>query len=54
LICLATPDPFFAVGAHYANFEQTSDDEVRQLLRDRSLASAEAECSSGDKNAGTA
>lgn len=43
LICLATPDPFFAVGAHYTNFEQTSDDEVRQLLHDRSLTPAEAE-----------
>ena len=43
IICLAMPDPFFAVGAHYANFEQTSDDEVRQLLGDRALASAEAE-----------
>jgi putative phosphoribosyl transferase len=34
VICAAMPQPFNAVGAHYANFEQTSDDEVRALLRD--------------------
>jgi putative phosphoribosyl transferase len=32
IICLAQPTPFYAVGAHYANFEQTSDDEVVRLL----------------------
>jgi putative phosphoribosyl transferase len=26
--CLATPSPFFAVGSHYVDFEQVSDDEV--------------------------
>lgn len=43
LVCLATPEPFFAVGAHYVNFEQTSDGEVRQLLDDRSSAPAKTE-----------
>jgi putative phosphoribosyl transferase len=32
VICAATPEPFFAVGVWYQNFEQTSDDEVRELL----------------------
>jgi putative phosphoribosyl transferase len=26
--CLVTPSPFFAVGSHYVDFEQVSDDEV--------------------------
>jgi putative phosphoribosyl transferase len=32
VVCAATPDPFFAVGAWYEDFSQTSDDEVRELL----------------------
>lgn len=32
LVCLHTPEPFGAVGTHYADFRQTSDDEVRALL----------------------
>jgi predicted phosphoribosyltransferase len=32
VICLATPEPFLAVGLWYQQFEQTSDDEVRRLL----------------------
>ncbi|GIW89388.1 MAG: hypothetical protein KatS3mg108_3712 [Isosphaeraceae bacterium] len=31
--CLITPEPFRAVGLWYADFTQTSDDEVRELLR---------------------
>lgn len=33
VVCLATPDPFYAVGRHYLNFTQTSDEEVIQLLQ---------------------
>jgi putative phosphoribosyl transferase len=33
VVCGATPEPFMAVGAWYSDFEQTSDDEVRELLR---------------------
>lgn len=33
IVCLATPDPFHAVGAWYANFDQTDDEEVCALLR---------------------
>jgi predicted phosphoribosyltransferase len=32
VICARTPDPFFAVGLWYQNFEQTSDQEVHDLL----------------------
>jgi putative phosphoribosyl transferase len=31
-ICAAMPEPFYAVGHWYGNFDQTSDDEVRILL----------------------
>lgn len=34
VICLATPDPFLAVGVHYEDFEQTTDSEVIGLLRE--------------------
>jgi len=32
VICLATPEPFRAVGFHYEQFDQTSDEEVIDLL----------------------
>jgi predicted phosphoribosyltransferase len=32
-VCAITPEPFLAVGYWYENFDQTTDDEVRQLLR---------------------
>ena len=32
VVCLATPDPFVAVGAWYDDFSQTSDEEVTDLL----------------------
>lgn len=32
LICLATPEPFYAVGLWYEDFTQTSDAEVQALL----------------------
>jgi predicted phosphoribosyltransferase len=31
-VCLSTPESFYAVGQWYQQFEQTSDEEVRQLL----------------------
>lgn len=33
VICLAKPDPFEAVGLWYADFSQTTDEEVRRLLQ---------------------
>jgi erythromycin esterase-like protein/predicted phosphoribosyltransferase len=32
IVCAVTPEPFFAVGIWYADFAQTTDEEVRQLL----------------------
>ncbi|MCL5263764.1 MAG: phosphoribosyltransferase [Chloroflexi bacterium] len=32
VVCLSTPEPFFAVGAWYRHFEQMSDEEVRKYL----------------------
>jgi putative phosphoribosyl transferase len=32
VVCLETPDPFYAVGYHYDDFRQTTDDEVTGLL----------------------
>lgn len=33
VVCARTPEPFFAVGMWYQDFSQTTDDEVRDLLR---------------------
>jgi putative phosphoribosyl transferase len=33
VVCLTTPEPFYAVGLWYENFEQTTDQEVRDLLQ---------------------
>lgn len=32
VICIATPEPFYGVGAWYGNFSQTTDEEVCKLL----------------------
>jgi putative phosphoribosyl transferase len=32
IVCVQTPDPFDGVGRWYADFSQTTDDEVRELL----------------------
>jgi erythromycin esterase-like protein/predicted phosphoribosyltransferase len=33
VVCATTPSPFFAVGESYWDFDQTTDEEVRDLLR---------------------
>jgi predicted phosphoribosyltransferase len=33
LLCAVTPEPFFSVGLWYEHFDQTSDAEVKELLR---------------------
>jgi putative phosphoribosyl transferase len=38
VVCATTPEPFFAVGQWYKDFDQTSDEEVRGLL-DRAVVS---------------
>jgi putative phosphoribosyl transferase len=32
IVCALTPDPLHAVGLWYEEFDQTTDDEVRNLL----------------------
>ena len=32
VVCAITPEPFFAVGGSYADFNQTTDEEVRDLI----------------------
>lgn len=32
IVCLQTPEPFYSVGAWYAEFSQTTDEEVARLL----------------------
>lgn len=52
IVCLETPEPLYAVGMHYADFAQTTDDEVVQLLararerRANPLASASSSAAS--------
>ena len=44
IVCLATPEPFFAVGRHYRDFTQTEDSEVVRLLEEaRRWSAAPAE-----------
>ena len=42
IVCARTPEPFYGVGAWYADFSQTTDREVRELLAkmDESIRSA--------------
>jgi predicted phosphoribosyltransferase len=34
VVCATRPDDFLAVGAYYADFSQTTDEEVKRLLRE--------------------
>ena len=38
IVCLSSPSPFIAVGAHYAAFPQLADDDVVALLKERDRA----------------
>ena len=40
VVCLETPDPFYAVGLWYEDFEQTDDAEVHELLERAALRTA--------------
>jgi putative phosphoribosyl transferase len=53
LICLETPDPFFAIGLHYADFHQLSDQEVLSQL-DRVPVRRPAQSASVARAGGTA
>jgi predicted phosphoribosyltransferase len=41
VVCARTPEPFSAVGLWYRDFSETSDDEVRELLRAHDAAMAQ-------------
>lgn len=41
VVCLYTPEFFQAIGQFYADFSQTSDDEVIELLKESKLKSAQ-------------
>jgi erythromycin esterase-like protein/predicted phosphoribosyltransferase len=47
VVCATTPSPFFAVGQAYWDFEQTTDDEVRELLRTASASRHPRRAASG-------
>jgi predicted phosphoribosyltransferase len=38
VVCVRSPEPFVAVGQWYGDFSQTTDQEVRDLLRDHARA----------------
>jgi len=42
IVCLATPEPFYAVGPHYQDFRQTTDQEVVRLLAEAQWSTANA------------
>lgn len=41
VVCAQTPEPFSAVGLWYQDFSQTTDDEVRDLLRKHAASLAQ-------------
>lgn len=53
IVCAATPEPFYAVGAWYEDFSETSDHEVRQLLDEhlqrRHFAVGQEQCDLDDR-----
>ena len=40
IVCLETPEDFFAVGQFYRDFHQVSDDEVKSILQTQPPAPA--------------
>ncbi len=42
IICAVTPEPFYSVGAWYDDFSQTTDEEVRNLLKKAASGHASA------------
>jgi putative phosphoribosyl transferase len=41
IICLETPEPFWGIGLHYADFHQISDDEVIEILEAQKVQEAQ-------------
>ena len=44
VVCLETPEPFYAIGMHYVDFHQIPDDEVVRLMNE--AAASERSCCS--------
>ncbi|MBE9005282.1 phosphoribosyltransferase [Fortiea sp. LEGE XX443] len=42
VVCLVTPEPFYAIGLWYEDFSQTTDTEVRNLLARQSVMNTNA------------
>jgi predicted phosphoribosyltransferase len=42
VVCAFTPEPFFGVGQFYCDFQQTTDEEVRELLARSKIEGASA------------
>ncbi|MCU1657377.1 MAG: Erythromycin esterase, partial [Pseudonocardiales bacterium] len=51
VVCATSPSPFLAVGASYWDFTQTTDEEVRDLLRAAASTSRPAAASTGPTEA---
>jgi predicted phosphoribosyltransferase len=51
VVCVHTPEPFYAVGLWYGDFTQTSDDEVRYLLKS-AQSDSQAVTASGKRSSG--
>jgi putative phosphoribosyl transferase len=51
MVCLVTPEPFYAVGLWYEDFSQTTDEEVRELLEIAAVRFPAAAPSSGGTSA---
>lgn len=42
VVCLSQPEMFFAVGAHYSDFRQVSDEQVKDMMKEFRQAPKEA------------
>lgn len=42
IVCLEMPEPFYAIGLHYRDFHQVSDEEVVELMRASAVAPGSA------------
>jgi putative phosphoribosyl transferase len=54
VVCLRSPEPFFAIGIHYIDFHQMSDAEVIRLLAERGGEAAQSSPTetSGERRSG--
>jgi putative phosphoribosyl transferase len=52
IVCATTPEPFYSVGLWYEDFSETTDDEVRDLLRQARPGAPPRGVSHGDARSG--